>query len=133
MCPLLRSHPSSLTYVSLAFCPQLCEKSQTCHSPAFRQIQLDLHRTLTTNQRFSSPSSSAHQQLCRILQAFSWHNPAIGYCQGLNRYTHMTILATCLRFVPEINVCVWIHDVISHNMMSHPPQVSCHCSPRPPG
>ncbi|XP_039669043.1 TBC1 domain family member 2A-like [Perca fluviatilis] len=64
---------------------QLCEKSRTSPHPASRQIQLDLHRTLTTNQHFSSPSSPALQQLRRILLAFSWQNPAIGYCQGLNR------------------------------------------------
>lgn len=57
-----------------------------CPHPASRQIQLDLHRTLTTNQHFCSPSSPALQQLRRILLAFSWQNPAIGYCQGLNRY-----------------------------------------------
>lgn len=53
--------------------------------PACRQIQLDLHRTLTTNQNFSSPSSPTLQQLSRVLLAFSWQNPAVGYCQGLNR------------------------------------------------
>ncbi|XP_042337519.1 TBC1 domain family member 2A-like, partial [Plectropomus leopardus] len=67
---------------------QLCEKSRMSPHSASRQIQLDLHRTLTTNQHFSSPSSPALQQLRRILLAFSWQNPAIGYCQGLNRYTH---------------------------------------------
>lgn len=70
-------------------CFQLCEKSRTSPHPASRQIQLDLHRTLTTNQHFSSPSSPALQQLRRILLAFSWQNPAIGYCQGLNRYSHI--------------------------------------------
>ncbi|XP_029917223.1 TBC1 domain family member 2A isoform X2 [Myripristis murdjan] len=71
---------------------QLCEKSRTSPHPASRQIQLDLHRTLTTNQRFSSPSSPALQQLRRILLAFSWHNPAIGYCQGLNRLAAIALL-----------------------------------------
>ncbi|XP_029968083.1 TBC1 domain family member 2A [Salarias fasciatus] len=70
---------------------QLCEKSRTSPHPASRQIQLDLHRTLTTNQNFS-PSSPALQQLRRILLAFSWHNPAIGYCQGLNRLAAMALL-----------------------------------------
>uniref|UniRef100_A0A3P9B419 Rab-GAP TBC domain-containing protein n=1 Tax=Maylandia zebra TaxID=106582 RepID=A0A3P9B419_9CICH len=57
-----------------------------------KQVQLDLHRTLTTNQHFSSPSSPALQQLRRILLAFSWHNPAIGYCQGLNRLAALALL-----------------------------------------
>uniref|UniRef100_A0A8C2X477 TBC1 domain family member 2 n=1 Tax=Cyclopterus lumpus TaxID=8103 RepID=A0A8C2X477_CYCLU len=71
---------------------QLCEKSRTCPHSASRQIQLDLHRTLTTNQHFSSPSSPALQQLSRILLAFSWQNPAIGYCQGLNRLAAIALL-----------------------------------------
>ncbi|XP_074505592.1 TBC1 domain family member 2A isoform X2 [Sebastes fasciatus] len=71
---------------------QLCEKSRTCLHPASRQIQLDLHRTLTTNQHFSSPSSPALPQLRRILLAFSWQNPAIGYCQGLNRLAALALL-----------------------------------------
>ncbi|XP_070692730.1 TBC1 domain family member 2A-like [Pempheris klunzingeri] len=71
---------------------QLCEKSRTSPHPASRQIQLDLHRTLTTNQRFSSPSSPALQQLRCVLLAFSWQNPAIGYCQGLNRLAAIALL-----------------------------------------
>nr|XP_033478050.1 TBC1 domain family member 2A isoform X1 [Epinephelus lanceolatus]XP_033478135.1 TBC1 domain family member 2A isoform X1 [Epinephelus lanceolatus]XP_033478220.1 TBC1 domain family member 2A isoform X1 [Epinephelus lanceolatus] len=71
---------------------QLCEKSRTSPHSASRQIQLDLHRTLTTNQHFSSPSSPALQQLRRVLLAFSWQNPAIGYCQGLNRVAAIALL-----------------------------------------
>ncbi|KAM3866923.1 TBC1 domain family member 2A [Diretmus argenteus] len=71
---------------------QLCEKSRTSPHPASRQIQLDLHRTLTSNQHFSSPSSHALQQLRRILLAFSWQNPGIGYCQGLNRLAALALL-----------------------------------------
>ncbi|XP_033978397.1 TBC1 domain family member 2A isoform X3 [Trematomus bernacchii] len=71
---------------------QLCEKSDASPRPASRQIQLDLHRTLTTNQHFSSPSSPAVQQLRRVLLAFSWQNPAIGYCQGLNRLAGLALL-----------------------------------------
>ncbi|XP_067103528.1 TBC1 domain family member 2A isoform X1 [Osmerus mordax] len=71
---------------------QLCQKSHTSPHPASRQIQLDLHRTLTTNQKFCSPSSPALQQLERILLAFSWQNPGIGYCQGLNRLAAIALL-----------------------------------------
>ncbi|KAJ8371678.1 hypothetical protein AAFF_G00303540 [Aldrovandia affinis] len=71
---------------------EMCDKSQASPHPASRQIQLDLHRTLTGNQRFSSPSSPAVQQLHRVLLAFSWQNPAIGYCQGLNRLAALALL-----------------------------------------
>eukprot|EP00066_Takifugu_rubripes_P026574 XP_011615840.1 PREDICTED: TBC1 domain family member 2A-like [Takifugu rubripes] len=70
----------------------LCAKSQTSPHPASRQIELDLPRTLTTNRLFCSPSSAALQQLRRILLAFSWRNPEIGYCQGLNRLAAVALL-----------------------------------------
>uniref|UniRef100_A0A673WMC9 TBC1 domain family member 2 n=1 Tax=Salmo trutta TaxID=8032 RepID=A0A673WMC9_SALTR len=72
--------------------PDRYEQSLTSPHQASRQIQLDLHRTLTTNQRFSSPSSPTLQQLQRILLAFSWQNPTIGYCQGLNRLAAIVLL-----------------------------------------
>ncbi|KTG41647.1 hypothetical protein cypCar_00026432 [Cyprinus carpio] len=64
---------------------ELCEKSRTSPHLVPRQIQLDLDRTLTSNQYFSPPSSTLIQKLERVLQAFSWQNPTIGYIQGLNR------------------------------------------------
>ncbi|KAI4885042.1 hypothetical protein NFI96_017716, partial [Prochilodus magdalenae] len=71
---------------------QLCEKSRNTPHPASRQIQLDLHRTLTTNQHFSSRSSPALEQLHRVLLAFAWQNPTVGYCQGLNRIAALALL-----------------------------------------
>uniref|UniRef100_A0A3B4C8T3 TBC1 domain family, member 2 n=1 Tax=Pygocentrus nattereri TaxID=42514 RepID=A0A3B4C8T3_PYGNA len=71
---------------------QLCEKSRNTPHPASRQIQLDLHRTLTTNQHFCSPSSPALEQLHRVLLAFAWQNPTVGYCQGLNRLAALALL-----------------------------------------
>ncbi|XP_066576535.1 TBC1 domain family member 2A isoform X2 [Amia ocellicauda] len=71
---------------------ELCRKSETSQHPASRQIQLDLHRTLTSNRRFASPTRPAVQQLRRILMAFSWQNPTIGYCQGLNRLAAIALL-----------------------------------------
>ncbi|KAL2089120.1 hypothetical protein ACEWY4_016019 [Coilia grayii] len=71
----------------------LTQRSQSAATAAAaHQIQLDLHRTLTTNQRFSSPSSPAHEQLRRVLLAFSCHNPSVGYCQGLNRLAALALL-----------------------------------------
>lgn len=64
---------------------RLLEQSRSTEHPACRQIELDLPRTLTNNKHFSSPSSHLIPKLRRVLLAFSWHNPAIGYCQGLNR------------------------------------------------
>ncbi|KAM9795573.1 TBC1 domain family member 2A [Neosynchiropus ocellatus] len=71
---------------------QLCEKTRTSSHPVLRQIQLDIHRTLTNNRNFCSPSSPALQQLRRVLLAFSWQNPRVGYCQGLNRLAALALL-----------------------------------------
>ncbi|XP_066523071.1 TBC1 domain family member 2A isoform X2 [Hoplias malabaricus] len=71
---------------------QLSRTSCATPHPASRQIQLDLHRTLTTNQHFSSPSSPALEQLHRVLLAFACQNPTVGYCQGLNRLAALALL-----------------------------------------
>ncbi|KAL1261747.1 hypothetical protein QQF64_007012 [Cirrhinus molitorella] len=71
---------------------ELCEKSKTSPHLVPRQIQLDLDRTLTSNQYFSPPSSPLIQKLERVLQAFSWQNPTIGYVQGLNRLAAIALL-----------------------------------------
>lgn len=55
-------------------------------NPASKQIELDLLRTLPNNKHYSSPTSEGIQKLRNVLLAFSWRNPDIGYCQGLNRW-----------------------------------------------
>ncbi|XP_031424862.1 TBC1 domain family member 2A isoform X2 [Clupea harengus] len=70
----------------------LTQRNHLAPGSASHQIQLDLHRTLTTNQRFSSPTSPSHEQLRRVLLAFSCHNPTVGYCQGLNRLAAVALL-----------------------------------------
>uniref|UniRef100_UPI00398F6866 TBC1 domain family member 2A isoform X1 n=1 Tax=Pristiophorus japonicus TaxID=55135 RepID=UPI00398F6866 len=68
---------------------KLCENKQQAAS---KQIELDLLRTLTNNRLFTSPTSKMVQQLRRVLLAYSWQNPAIGYCQGLNRLVAIALL-----------------------------------------
>lgn len=58
-------------------------------NPASKQIELDLLRTLPNNKHYASPSSDGIQKLRNVLLAFSWRNPDIGYCQGLNRYSSL--------------------------------------------
>ncbi|NXY24454.1 TBD2A protein, partial [Atrichornis clamosus] len=71
---------------------RLLQQSRSTEHPACRQIELDLPRTLTNNKYFSSPTSQLIPKLRRVLLAFSWHNPAIGYCQGLNRLAAVALL-----------------------------------------
>lgn len=54
-------------------------------NPASKQIELDLLRTLPNNKHYASPSAGGIHKLRNVLLAFSWRNPDIGYCQGLNR------------------------------------------------
>lgn len=61
-------------------------------NPASKQIELDLLRTLPNNKHYSSPASEGIQKLRNVLLAFSWRNPDIGYCQGLNRLAAIALL-----------------------------------------
>ncbi|CAL8356174.1 unnamed protein product [Lota lota] len=61
-------------------------------NPASKQIELDLLRTLPNNKHYASPSAQGVQKLRNVLLAFSWRNPDIGYCQGLNRLVAIALL-----------------------------------------
>eukprot|EP00063_Salmo_salar_P063520 XP_014038355.1 PREDICTED: TBC1 domain family member 2B-like [Salmo salar] len=61
-------------------------------NPASKQIELDLLRTLPNNKHYSSPGADGIQKLRNVLLAFSWRNPDIGYCQGLNRLAAIALL-----------------------------------------
>ncbi|XP_044139307.1 TBC1 domain family member 2B [Bufo gargarizans] len=61
-------------------------------NPASKQIELDLMRTLPNNKHYTSPTSEGIQKLRNILLAYSWRNPDIGYCQGLNRLAAIALL-----------------------------------------
>ncbi|XP_059534333.1 LOW QUALITY PROTEIN: TBC1 domain family member 2B [Myotis daubentonii] len=61
-------------------------------NPASQQIELDLLRTLPNNRHYAGPASEGIQQLRHVLLAFSWRNPDIGYCQGLNRLVAVALL-----------------------------------------
>ena len=65
-------------------------------NPSAKQIELDLLRTLPKNKHFESLESDGTSRLRRVLTAFSYHNQAVGYCQGLNR-----LAAVALLFMPE--------------------------------
>nr|XP_041567072.1 TBC1 domain family member 2A isoform X5 [Taeniopygia guttata] len=91
---------------------RLLEQSRSTEHPACRQIELDLPRTLTNNKHFSSPTSQLIPRLRRVLVAFSWHNPAIGYCQGLNR-----LAAVALLVLEDEESAFWCLVYIVENLM----------------
>ncbi|XP_063782621.1 TBC1 domain family member 2B-like [Pseudophryne corroboree] len=61
-------------------------------NPASKQIELDLMRTLPNNKHYTSLTSEGIQKLRNVLLAYSWRNPDIGYCQGLNRLVAIALL-----------------------------------------
>ncbi|NXB88040.1 TBD2A protein, partial [Vidua chalybeata] len=91
---------------------RLLGQSRSTEHPACRQIELDLPRTLTNNKHFSSPTSQLIPRLRRVLLAFSWHNPAIGYCQGLNR-----LAAVALLVLEDEESAFWCLVYIVENLM----------------
>lgn len=59
---------------------------QTQHDPKLVEtINTDLHRTFPDNVHFRKSSDPCLQRaLYHVLLAYGHHNPAVGYCQGMN-------------------------------------------------
>lgn len=58
----------------------------------FRQIELDLLRTLPNNRNFEEPNSRGIRRVRRVLRAYASFNQTVGYCQGMNRLAAMALL-----------------------------------------
>ncbi|XP_067409408.1 TBC1 domain family member 2A isoform X1 [Emydura macquarii macquarii] len=91
---------------------RLLQQCKGTEHPASRQIELDLPRTLTNNRHFASPASQLTPKLRRVLLAFSWQNPTIGYCQGLNRLAALALLV-----LEEEESAFWCLVHIVENLM----------------
>lgn len=61
-------------------------------SKATKQIELDLMRTMPNNMHYCRPDSDGITKLRRVLSAYSWRNPDIGYCQGMNMLAAIALL-----------------------------------------
>ncbi|VDN97988.1 unnamed protein product [Rodentolepis nana] len=48
------------------------------------QITLDVLRTFPNHIAFKRPEGFGIQKIQEVLQAFTLHNPTVGYCQGMN-------------------------------------------------
>lgn len=76
----------------LGYFNSLLERAREKQNPASKQIELDLMRTLPNSKHYASPTSEGIQKLRNVLLAFSWRNPDVGYCQGLNRLAAIALL-----------------------------------------
>lgn len=70
----------------------VANEKQEQHSECFKQIELDLLRTLPNNRYFEDPNSIGIQRVRRVLRAYSHFDPSVGYCQGMNRLAAMALL-----------------------------------------
>ncbi|KAJ8037775.1 TBC1 domain family member 2B [Holothuria leucospilota] len=90
---------------------KLKTKNHNTSNPAVKQIELDLLRTLPNNRHYDKITSPGIPKLRNVLLAYSVHNPAIGYCQGLNR-----LAAIALLYLEEEDVFWCLVCVIEHIM-----------------
>lgn len=70
----------------------LVDQNQKQPLDSFKQIELDLLRTLPNNKYFEDPNSIGIQRVRRVLRAYSRFDPSVGYCQGMNRLAAMALL-----------------------------------------
>lgn len=61
----------------------LLKKYKDEKSWATGDIEKDLHRSFPQHEYFQSEAGI--DALRRVLTAFSWHNPVVGYCQSMVR------------------------------------------------
>lgn len=61
----------------------LLKHHQNDHSEAADEIEKDIHRSLPTHPFYSTINGEGANALRRVLLAFSWRNPHIGYCQAM--------------------------------------------------
>jgi hypothetical protein len=81
---LLGSGAQTLLKDNPGYYESLLELVPSYPNPNFYQIELDLHRTFSTNENLDHHTKSNRDILRRVLTAYIKRNPTVGYWQGMN-------------------------------------------------
>ncbi|KAI9478148.1 MAG: rab-GTPase-TBC domain-containing protein [Benjaminiella poitrasii] len=69
---------------------EILETHKNDISPSSDEIEKDLHRSLPEYPAYQTEEGI--NQLCRVLTAYSWINPELGYCQAMNIVTSSLLI-----------------------------------------
>lgn len=79
--------------------------------PILGEIEKDVKRTFPTNVFFGGDGVGC-EKLRRLLTAFAWHDPSIGYCQGMN-----LVAATLLLIYQDEEKAYWTFVAMVRNLL----------------